>query len=334
MLLLELSGLNILFLWPEFFGYERNIKEKMEELGANVIFYDERPIKKPLARAVLKIHPKFLQNKTEKYYSEIMGENKNKKFDYIIVGRCDVISEGILNNLKNTFCNSKFILYLGDSIRNIVGIKPKIKYFDKILTFDHQDLAENSNLEFLPYFFSDHYRSNSKKNDCDYIYDISFIGTIHSDRYKIIKRLLQICNEYNLESYIYPYLQSEFMYYYYRIFDKSFKKSKKKDFEYNKINPQKIVDVYNKSKCILDIQHTQQSGLTMRTFETLGMHKKIITTNSSIAHYDFYNPNNILIIDRENVKIPLEFFESEYIDLPESIYEKYSLKNWVINLLK
>lgn len=331
---MKLKGINILLLWPEFFGYEKLIKQKMEELGANVIFYNERSVESAFERAFVKIVPNILKIKTIKYYKEIIENNKNIKFDYIIICRCDVIDETILNELKNTFCNSKFILYLGDAIKNIVGIKPKIKYFNKVLTFDHQDLAENSNFEFLPYFFSDHYRSNSKKKDCDYIYDISFIGTIHSDRYKIIKRFLQICNEYNLESYIYPYLQSEFMYYYYRIFDKSFKKSKKKDFEYNKINPQKIVDVYNKSKCILDIQHTQQSGLTMRTFETLGMHKKIITTNSSIAHYDFYNPNNILIIDRENVKIPLEFFESEYIDLPESIYEKYSLKNWVINLLK
>lgn len=331
---MELKGINILLLWPKFFGYEKLIKQKMEELGANVIFYNERSVESAFERALIKIAPNILKIKTTKHYKEIIEKNNNIKFDYIVICRCDVIDETILNELRDTFCDSKFILYLGDAIRNIVGIKSKIKYFNKVLTFDHQDYVENSNLEFLPYFFSDYYRNNSKKNDCDYIYDISFIGTIHSDRYKIIEKVLQICKEYKLESYIYPYLQSEFMYYYYRIFDKSFKKSKKKDFEYNKINPQNIVDVYNKSKCILDIQHTQQSGLTMRTFETLGMHKKIITTNSSIAHYDFYNPNNILIIDRENVKIPLEFFESEYIDLPESIYEKYSLKNWVINLLK
>ena len=63
------------------------------------------------------------------------------------------------------------------------------------------------------------------------------------------------------------------------------------------------------SKTVVDIQHPKQSGLTMRTIEMLGANKKMITTNADIQNYDFYHPNNICIVDRNNVVVPPEFIK-------------------------
>ena len=84
---------------------------------------------------------------------------------------------------------------------------------------------------------------------------------------------------------------------------------------------------------MLDIQHPNQTGLTMRTIEMIGLNKKIITTNSSITEYDFYSPNNVLVIDRENVEIDLAFFETQYEKLEDNIYYNYSLSKWVLDSL-
>lgn len=54
------------------------------------------------------------------------------------------------------------------------------------------------------------------------------------------------------------------------------------------------------SKAQIEIQHPSQKGLTTRAFESLGTKTKLITTNPAIRQYDFYNSNNILIIDRNN----------------------------------
>jgi hypothetical protein len=64
------------------------------------------------------------------------------------------------------------------------------------------------------------------------------------------------------------------------------------------------------------------------------LRKKLITTNSDIVNYDFYNPNNIHLIDENNPMIPTSFFESKYEDIPESIYKKYTIDSWLHEMLK
>ncbi|MTD01286.1 hypothetical protein GKS16_03215 [Streptococcus uberis] len=71
----------------------------------------------------------------------------------------------------------------------------------------------------------------------------------------------------------------------------------------------------------------------MRTIEMLGMNKKIITTNSDIKNYDFYHPNNISIINRDSIEIDPNFLNSEYEPIDKEVYDKYSLKNWILDSL-
>ena len=87
-----------------------------------------------------------------------------------------------------------------------------------------------------------------------------------------------------------------------------------------------------KSKCILDAPQAGQTGLTIRTIECLGAKRKLITTNSDIRNYDFYNESNILVFN-ESVDLDSVFFTSEYKDIPKDIYEKYSLRNWLKTML-
>ena len=82
----------------------------------------------------------------------------------------------------------------------------------------------------------------------------------------------------------------------------------------------------------MDINHPLQYGLTSRCIEALGANRKLITTNENIKDYDFFNESNIRIIDRKNPIINADFFISDYIKPKKEIYEKYSLKNWLINI--
>jgi len=65
----------------------------------------------------------------------------------------------------------------------------------------------------------------------------------------------------------------------------------------------------------------------------LGMKKKLVTTNSDIVNYDFYNERNICVINRSSPVIPEEFYKTEYEEIPESIYEYYSIGQWVLGVL-
>ncbi len=83
------------------------------------------------------------------------------------------------------------------------------------------------------------------------------------------------------------------------------------------------------SEIFMDIIRDNQDGLSFRVFESLGWQRKLITTNNTIKEYSFYNPDNILVIDKDNIVFDPAFFERPYTPLPEDIYHKYTLSHWV-----
>lgn len=93
--------------------------------------------------------------------------------------------------------------------------------------------------------------------------------------------------------------------------------------------PSELIDDLKNCNIVLDLIRIGHNGLSFRIFEALALQKKIITTNKSIKEYDFYNPNNISIIDGNNIHIDPDFFRTAYEPLSETIYNKYTIKNWV-----
>ena len=324
-----LEGKRILFFSQYFFGYENTITDKMRQLGAEVSLYDEMSVKKAFDRALLKVCPGVFHRKTEQYYKDIINREANGNYDFIIFIDCEMPTEHVLQECRRAFPDARLCLHLWDSLDNLKGVKNKFRYFDYISSFDRRD-AKECDLVFRPLFYSDEYKTaDSNEQTREYRYDLSFIGTIHSDRYSIIRKIQAFTNT----MYIYPYLQSKFIYYFYFMTKSEFRGTKITDFKFEKINSKDIANVVRESRAVLDIQHPKQRGLTMRTLEMLGMKKKFVTTNEDIQNYDFYNPNNICIIDRNNPIIPGTFYVTDYEEIPKDIYQYYSLDQWVLDVL-
>ena len=70
----------------------------------------------------------------------------------------------------------------------------------------------------------------------------------------------------------------------------------------------------------------------MRTFETIGAGKKLITTNADIKVYPFYNRENIFVIDRNNLQLDAQFFNNQHVPLSQDLYEKCSINGWIEDL--
>lgn len=82
------------------------------------------------------------------------------------------------------------------------------------------------------------------------------------------------------------------------------------------------------SKGILEIMRPGQTGITLRSLESLFFKKKLITTNKKIRHYHFYNPENIFIIgEADFAKLP-DFLDSPYEDTMDDLLEFYSEDQW------
>jgi hypothetical protein len=315
------GGQRILIISPKYFGYQERIIERLKCYGASVIWLDGRPDNYFFTKTVMRYFPVLYKNKISNYYKKTI----KKTFDQILVINPEYLPANIVLFLKEKTKAHWLILYMWDSFFNKKNVAGIIKYFDKVLTFDSED-ARRLDLFFRPLFFSSGIQRRKEFGDK---FDISFIGTGHSDRPRIIETIKKQCIDLQLKYFFYLYLQNQFVYYFYKITNKYFRKVKKTYFSFEHIGYDNYIKISENSKAIVDIEHPKQKGLTMRTFEVLGKEKKLITTNKNIKFYDFYNPSNILIVDRFDPIIDKDFINTGYQPLPTDIYYKYSIDGWL-----
>ncbi|MRM97111.1 lipopolysaccharide biosynthesis protein [Riemerella anatipestifer] len=324
----DLKGKKILFFSVQTFNLEKEIIKKLEQYGAIVSYYDERPANNDFTKGIIRIYRGFLEDKINQYYNAILKEIDNQKFDYLFVNRGEVITNDFLEKFISRQPNCKRIFYTWDSFKNHSHPTTILHYFHKRFTFDRND-AKKYQIGFRPLYFMDKYREILGDKTFQKEYDLLFLGTAHSDRYIISNKISDWCIENDLRSFCYYYMHGRLVYYYKKIFDKTFKEFDVNKLSFNSLTIDEIIDLYRKSKVILDINHPMQVGLTMRTFESIGAGKKLITTNADIINYPFYNPNNICIIDRENVQLDKTFFETPYQNMSDEMYENCSMDGWI-----
>lgn len=125
------------------------------------------------------------------------------------------------------------------------------------------------------------------------------------------------------------FFQSRILYYKMKLQNKNLRGTSIRDFRFTPLDKNSLLELYRKSRTVIDIQHPKQTGLTMRCIETVGAKRKLITTNPHIKEYDFYNKNNILVIDREKPVIPPEFLKLPYRKIPSEIYRQYRIDYWL-----
>ena len=323
-----LKGKRILFISSKFFNYEEEIKNEIETMGGIVDYFDERPANTTFTKALIRLNlKKIIYFKINRYYKNIIEKIKNIKYDYVFLIAPETITVNIFLELKKQQKNAKFILYMWDSFNNKKNCFNLINYFDSIFTFDKNDLNINKNIKFRPLFYIRDYENIANKKN--YKYDLCFIGTVHSDRYKILKKIEKQANDNGLKCYFYFYFPSKLYFWFRKIFDKDFRCAKYKEFYFKPLLKQEVLQIIEKSRAVIDIEHPKQTGLTMRTIEVFGAKRKLITTNSCIKDYDLYNKNNITIIDRKNPTLSIDIIKNDYFELEKNMYEKYSLQNWI-----
>ncbi|MDQ5767551.1 hypothetical protein [Thiothrix subterranea] len=327
--MINLVNKKILYIAPKFFGYEENIADQLVKLGADIDFLPDRLFDTPLMTAVTKVKREWIIPSINKAYREKLNEFSRTHYDVIFVVNGQTLSEEFLSELKQQYKQATFILYMWDSLKNRESTIKNLDFFDHCFSFDKNDATEFS-MNFRPLFFSNGFEK-SKSNILNQ-HDISFIGTAHTDRYHIVKSITDSLPS-STKKYWYLFLQAPWVFYYYKLTNSYYKKANRDEFKYSSITKKEVQDVFFSSRSILDIEHPNQTGLTIRTLETLGSEKKLVTTNKNVKNYDFYVENNIFVIDRKNPVVPTEFINSPYTAICEKTYQKYSIQGWLDEIL-
>lgn len=326
----NLIGRKVVLICPKFYNYSDEIFLELENQGAEVVFIDERPSNSFFFKSLLRLGlKKLLESKIEKYYVKKIESLADDTTDFLIINP-EAINEHVIQLIRSMYKEAKFTLYMWDSIKNKKNIDKIFPFFDKCFSFDPDDVKIKSELMFMPLF----YKEVDLKKIPEKQYSISFAGSCHSDRLPILRKL-EISNRLMTNFYIFsPSYMITLLIYFNNFLN--LKVNDLKSINYEKISSDEVNKVMKASHAVIDIHHPKQTGLTMRCFEVLASGVKLITTNTDIKNYDFYNTKNILIIDRDKIDLDeIEFFLSvEFDHSSMDLIKQYRLDNWVRGLVK
>lgn len=316
---------NILFIYIRFFGYEKEILNTLKDLGYKTISFDERFSNKKFFKFIFRFLSKLILPINSIYFWLILLRlRKFKNIDYLLVLKGEVIPSWFIKKIHEIYPKIKSVYYTWDSFKNNPNGHKIFRLFSVAYSFDSVDCI-NYGLKLHPLFNAGTTRSefiDQKK--------AGSVITLHSDRQKVLHEIIQILKTYGIETKYHIYSRV-------RIYD--FVKSISRNFKNElKISSTPLTLSQTKSflsecKYVIDVNHPDQNGLTMRSIEALSEKKKLITTNSNISSYIFYNSNNIQIIDRDNIRIDPAFFLTEFINNDNDNIQNLTLKNWIKEIL-
>lgn len=319
--------LKVLFAAPNHFGFYKRIIEEFEHYGYDVTSiciedWPEKRVKKKY-RILKKIKEKILSNnnnrlhKKERILTYLDSFNENT-FDICFFIRPDFYSLEIIK--KANFLSKKSMAYQWDGLDRYPNIKEKINKFDSFLVFDQSDYTKYSPQYSNISLGSNFYFNNDKNIKAEKSIDVFYLGAFEPNRNLKMIKIYDVLATLSLNVKIIlcqiP-LKPE-----------NVTKFSNQDIKFI----DKIVDYseglgYTKSaKIIIDLLVEEHSGLSFRFYEAMKYKNKIITSNTSVKNYEFYDSNNIFIYDNNNLNKLEAFINSPYKEIKN--VEKYSFISW------
>jgi hypothetical protein len=166
-------------------------------------------------------------------------------------------------------------------------------------TFDERD-AQQHGMRLYNQFFR---KENVGNNECEECYDFYFVGFAKNREQDLLRLKEQLKDFRVLFKIVHSYEETI-------TYDES------------------VRNILN-SKCIVEYVQHNQTGMTLRPLEALFYNKKLITNNQNTVNYDFYYPENVFILGKDNIEDLSTFLNSPCRALPNELKNKYSVKYWL-----
>ena len=288
---------SIIVICPVFYGYEKTIYKTVKCKGKyeKVYFFPDCPTGNLGTFSVIKnVFPMLSNYLLKRHNRKIFDIAVKECVNTILIIRGEFIQCDIIEEIKKHVPQCKIVDYQWDSIERSSNALKLLDIADVAYSFDYKDVDKYPQLQYLSLF--------SSWNECGYVvnstkkeFDLLHLGGNRNDRVALINKFKNICKKNSLNYYIFCHERFA-----------SYIKNRKKliidreDLHFFSISYRKYFQLLQKSRVILDIASPQQSGLTMRTFESLDLGVKIVTTNTYIKREPFYNEDYIYIIEDIN----------------------------------
>jgi hypothetical protein len=322
--------IDTLLISTNFFGYPQEIVKALAERGRSAIWHDDRPATDTLTKALIRLSPTLIQQKSDEYFSRIFADAAHHDIRDILVIKGEALSVKMICKMRETFPKARLTLYFWDSYRNMPKRSyHKVDLFDRTFSFDLDDASTDTRLTYRPLFYIEKYADlGAVEQDID----ILFLGTAHSDRIAVLDRIAAaVPVGYNFCKILYA--RSRLLHKIQKVTSASYRRTDESDFIFTPIPKTDVQRLIGRAKIVLDIERQVQTGFTMRTIEMLGASRKLITTNPSILQADFYDPHNQCYIDREEPVVDPAFLDEPWRPQDPALLKRYSLSGWLDDVL-
>jgi hypothetical protein len=319
----------LLFICPDWADLATPIVEALRQQGHEVIHLDSGDLANfnyysKQHRVVSKVLDLMSTNKykhqrtEEQIYWSLKGLfNGVEHFDAIICTEPNVFNLQHFTLMKQ-HCD-KMVLSLWDSLNRMPQNGTDLDKFDVIFSFEPEDCRRHGFIQTYNYISP----VEHKKSAVSVVHDIFSVMSFTKTRYNELCSFLDANPDMDADIYLYidhPRKRKYIEHPRVKVTEKLMLKGE-------------LITAIQSSRAILDLGQGKQNGLSFRVYESLGYNKKLVTTSQDIVEYDFYDSNNIAIVDQSKLTLPDGFFSSEYRKPESGKLEKYTLDSWVKNLI-
>jgi hypothetical protein len=321
---------HVLLVSPLTFSYHISISDTLRLMGYAVTWWDERASSATWYKLALRLFPAWTVRWSEHSFLLRLVQLDPASITHVLVIKGEGLSKRVAINIREVLPHASMGLYLWDGVENVKGVTNILPAFDSVATFDPVD-AKTFGWTYRPLFWRN--ISVGKGVHGAALFDWCFIGTIHSDRHRVIHRLRQRDSQQR-RSFVFAYFQSPLMLSMRRLGDWTLWFAPKGSLSTKSMPAAEVAQKVACSRAVLDVEHPRQRGFTMRTIETLLAGKKLVTTNNHILTSNLYHPSRVHVISRVSPEIPAEFLAQPYLSVSDALRSYYSCEGWASELLE
>lgn len=322
---------HVLLVSPRTFTYHEVICDTLRRMGYRVTWWDERASRHTAYKLALRLLPGITARWTAGHYLRALHALAGEQVTHMLVIKGEGLSRQVVLAMRQQFADAAMGYYLWDGLDNVRGARGIADVFDAVASFDPVDAAAQG-WRHRPLFSSFARPGQAAPAPVAKSFDWCFIGTLHSDRHRVIHRLRQRGGP-AVRSFVFGFSPSRWMLAVRRLTDWTLWSAPPGSLSTVPLPASQVQDIVARSAAVLDVEHPRQRGLTMRTIETLMAGHKLVTTNAHITDSDLFHPSRAQVISRQAPAIPPAFLQQPFEPLPAALRQRYTCEGWLAELL-
>lgn len=261
---------------PAFFGYLDELAHGFARAGTPAQFFDERPSNTLRSKLFYRFASQSVKQKAAQAHIDTLTDQIiSQEFTHVLLISVEVISNDAVQRLKA----AELIIcrYGWDSVHNKPHMHSLDPLMDRIASFDATDCTHYG-YDYIPLYSNLTPAAQDAPSGTDFFY----CTTLHSNRPFWVKRFLTQAQKHGWSTDFKLFYHNRLLWMI-RYISHPQVWGLARQLSTVPFSRDTIVQATQKARVVLDIHHGAQTGLTMRTYETLALGKVLLTTNKMAA---------------------------------------------------